>query len=69
MITQKPLTVLITTNHGKFLKEMGISDHRTLLMRNLNVDEEATVRTLHGTMNWFKIGKENDKVIYYHSVI
>ena len=47
----------MTTNHGKFLKEMGISDHLTLLMINLYVDEEATVRTLHGTTDGFKIGK------------
>ena len=57
MTTWKPLTVLMTTNHGKFLKEMGISDHLTLLMINLYVDEEATVRTLHGTVNWSIMGK------------
>ena len=42
----------------KILKEMRIPDHLTCLLRNLCVGQEATVRTLHGTMDWFKIGKE-----------
>ena len=41
----------------KILKEMGISDHLTCLLRNLNAGQEATVRTGHGTIDWFKIGK------------
>ena len=41
----------------KILKEMGIPDHLTCLMRNLYVDQEATVRTRHGTTDWFQIGK------------
>ena len=53
----KPLTVWITTNCGKFLKEMGIPDHLTCLLRNLYVGLEATVRTLHGTTDCFNIGK------------
>ena len=52
----KPLTVWITTNCGKFL-EMGIPDHLTYLLRKLYVGQEATVRTRHGTTDWFKIGK------------
>ena len=36
---------------------MGIPDHLTCLLRNLYADQEATVRTGHGTMNWFQIGK------------
>ena len=52
----KPLTVWITTNYGKFL-EMGLPDHLTCLLRNLYADEEATVRTGHGTTDWFQIGK------------
>ena len=44
-----PLTVCITKNCGKFLKEMGIPDHLTCLLRNLYVGQEATVRTIHGT--------------------
>ena len=41
----------------KFLKEMGISDHLTYLLRNLYVGQEATVRTGHETTDWFQIGK------------
>ena len=41
----------------KILQEMGIPDHITCLLRNLCAGQEATVRTRHGTMDWFKIGK------------
>ena len=41
----------------KILKEMGIPDHHTCLLRNLYVSQEATVRTGHGTIDWFKTGK------------
>ena len=41
----------------KILKKKGISEHLTRLLRNLYADQEATVRTGHGTMDWFKIGK------------
>uniref|UniRef100_A0AC11D437 Uncharacterized protein n=1 Tax=Ovis aries TaxID=9940 RepID=A0AC11D437_SHEEP len=41
----------------KILKEMGIPDHLTCLLRNLYAGEEATVRTGHGTTDWFQIGK------------
>ena len=41
----------------KILKEMGISDHLTCLLRNLYACQEATVRTGHGTTDWFQIGK------------
>ena len=47
-------------NHNelwKILKEMGIPDHLTCLLRNLCADQEATVRTGHGTTDWFQIGK------------
>ena len=53
----KPLTVWITTNCGKFLKEMGKPDHVTYLLRNLYAGQEATVRTGHGTTDWFQRGK------------
>ena len=42
----------------KILEEMGIPDHLTCLLRNLYADQEATVRTGHGTTDWFQIGKE-----------
>ena len=41
----------------KILKEMGIPDHLTYLLRNLYADQEATFRTGHGTTDWFQIGK------------
>ena len=47
-------------DHNKLweiLQEMGILDHLTCLLRNLYVGQEATVRTGHGTMDWFQIGK------------
>ena len=53
----KPLTVWITTNCGKILKEMEIPDQLTYLLRNLFAGQEATVRTGHGTTDWFQIGK------------
>ena len=52
----KPLTVWITAN-WKILKEMGIPDHLTCLLRNLYAGQEATVRTGHGTTDWFQTGK------------
>ena len=41
----------------KIVKEMGIPDHLTCLQRNLYAGQEATVRTGHGTTDWFQIGK------------
>ena len=41
----------------KILKEMGIPDHLTCLLRNLYAGQEATVKTGHGTTDWFQIGK------------
>ena len=41
----------------KILKDLGIPDHLTSLLRYLYADQEATVRTGHGTTDWFKIGK------------
>ena len=42
----------------KILQEMGTPDHLTCLLRNLYADQEATVRTEHGTMDWFQVRKE-----------
>ena len=53
----KPLTVWITIN-WKILKEMGIPDHLTCLLRNICADQEATVRTGHGTADWLQVRKE-----------
>ena len=58
------VNLLIWTNirhHNKLwkiLQEMGIPDHLTCLLRNLYAGQEATVKTGHGTKDWFKIGKE-----------
>ena len=52
----EPLTLWITTN-WKILQEMGIPDYLICLLRNLHAGQEATVRTGHGTTDWFQIGK------------
>ena len=52
----RPLTMWITTN-WKILKQMGIPDHLICLLRNLYAGQEVTVRTRHGTVDWFQIGK------------
>ena len=56
LTTPKPLTVWITIN-WKILKEMGIPDHLNYLLRNLYAGQEATVRSRHGTTDWFQIGE------------
>ena len=56
----KPLIEWTATN-WKILKEMGIPDHLTCLLRNLYVDQEATGRTGHGTASWLQIRKEVDQ--------
>ena len=56
LTTLKPLT-LLSQQTMKILKEMGIRDHLTCLFRNLYTGQEATVRTGHGTTDWFQIGK------------
>ena len=51
----------------KILKEMGIPNHLTCLLRNLYVGQEATARTGHGTTDWFQIGKKKYvKAVYCH---
>ena len=52
----KPLTVWITAN-WKILKEVGIPDHLTCVLRNLYAGQEVTVRTGYGTTDSFQIGK------------
>ena len=56
-------------DHNKLLKileDMGIPDHLTCLLRNLYADQEATVRTGHGMIDWFQMGKMYIKAVYYH---
>ena len=50
----------------KILKEMGIPDHLTYLLRNLYAGQEAIVRTRHGTTTGSKLGKEYVKAVYCH---
>ena len=53
----KTLTVVDHNKLWKILKEMGIPDHLTCLLRNLCAGQKATIRTGHGTTDWFQIGK------------
>ena len=53
----KPFDCVDHNKLWKILKERGILDHLTCLLRNLYADQEATVRTGHGTTDWFQIGK------------
>ena len=56
-------------DHNKLwqtVKEMGILDHLTCLLRNLYAGQEATVRTGHGTTGWFQIGKGVSQAVYCH---
>ena len=55
LTTPKPLTLWTTINWK--IQEMGIPDHLTCFLRNLYAGQEATVRTGHGTTDWFQIGK------------
>ena len=50
----------------KILREMGIPDHLTCLLRNVYTGQEATVRTGHGTTDWFQIGKGVCQAVYCH---
>ena len=50
----------------KILQEIRIPDHLTCLLRNLYTGQEATVRTGHGTTDWFQIEKEYIKAVYCH---
>ena len=50
----------------KILKDIEVPDHLTCLLRNLYAGQEVTIRTKHGTVDWFKIGKGVVKAIYGH---
>ena len=65
LTTLKPFTVWITTN-WKILREMGIPDDLICLLRNLYAGQEATVKTGHGTTDWFQMEKEYIKAVYCH---
>ena len=53
----------------KILKEVEIPDHVTYLLRNLYAGQEAIVRTGHGTMDWFQIGKGGCQAVFCHQLI
>ena len=53
----------------KILKEMGMPDHLTCLLRNLYAGQEVTVRTGHGTTDWFQIGKRSMSKLYVVTVL
>ena len=64
----KPLTVWVPIN-WKILKEMGIPDHLTCLLGKLYAGQEATVRTGHGTTDWFQIGKGAHQGCILHPIM
>ena len=67
LTTLKPLIFCVDHKKlWKILKEMGISDHCTCLLRNLYAGQEATVRTEHGPVTGSKLGKEYVKAVYCH---
>ena len=53
----------------KILQEMGMPDHLTCLLRNLYAGQEATVRTGHGTADWFQVGKKSTSKLYIVTLI
>ena len=57
LMMPKPFHCVDHNKMWKILKEMGIADHLTCLFRNLYAGQEVTVRTGHGTTDWFQIGK------------
>ena len=57
LLTMRKPSTVYHNKPWKILKEMGIPDHLTCLLRNLYAGQEATVRTGHGTTVWFQIGK------------
>ena len=61
----KLLTVWITIN-WKILREMGIPEHLTCLLRSLYAGQEAAVRTGHGATDWFQIGRGYVRAVYCH---
>ena len=62
----KPLNCVDHNKLRKILKEMGIPDHLTCLLRNLYASQEAKFRTGHGITDWFQIGKGVCQGVYSH---
>ena len=57
LLTMPKLLIMCITTNWKILQEMKIPDHLTFLLRNIYVGQKATVRSEHGTTDWFQIGK------------
>ena len=68
LITHKAFDCVGHKKFWKILEEVGIPDQLTCLLRNLYAGQEATVRTEHGTMDWFKIGKGVRQVCIFSPV-
>ena len=62
----KAFHCVVHNKQWKILKEMGIPDHLTCLLRNLYAGQEATARTGHGPTDWFQIGKGLRQAVYSH---
>ena len=62
----KPFDCVDHNKLWKILQEMGIPDHLTCFQQNLYAGQEATIRTGHGTTNWFQIGKGVRQVVFYY---
>ena len=67
LLTAKAFDCVYHNKLWKILKEKGILDHFTCLLRNLYAGQEAAVKTRHGTMDWFQIGNELVRSVYCHS--
>ena len=65
-LVEKAMAPNSSTLAWKILKEMGIPDHLTCLLRNLYAGQEATIRTGHGTTDWFQIRKGVCQGLYHH---
>ena len=65
----KPFDCVDHKKLWKILKEMGIPDHLTCLLRNLYAGQEATVRTGHGTTDWFQTGKGVQRLLLGRKVM
>ena len=62
----KPFDCVDHNKLWKILKEIGIPHYLICLLRNLYAGQQATVRTGHGTTDWFQIGNEYIKAVYCH---
>ena len=67
-VTAKAFDCVDHNKFWKILQEMRIPDHLTCLLRNLSAGQEATIRTRHGTTDWFQIGKGVCQAVYCHLV-